>query len=179
MSELNTMQIGDYVAVVAFDPEIEMFRGEFTGLNGGADFYGASIDELRAEGETSLRTFLDVCRERGIEPMKKAASSYPLRLPESIKAAADIAARARNISFNKFVEVALGHELSGLAEMMRSAAGGATIVVGSGRTAKVKKTATKKVAPRTKKVASFRKTKVKGRLEDEKRAPPARKVHMA
>ena len=28
-----------YKAVIAYDPEIEMFRGEFVGLNGAADFY--------------------------------------------------------------------------------------------------------------------------------------------
>lgn len=31
-----------------------MFRGEFSEIGGGADFYGASVDELRREGWTSL-----------------------------------------------------------------------------------------------------------------------------
>lgn len=26
-------------AIIQYDPDIEMFRGVFTGLNGGADFY--------------------------------------------------------------------------------------------------------------------------------------------
>ena len=42
----NTIDINGHRAVVAFDPEINLFRGEFTGLNGGADFYAASEDEL-------------------------------------------------------------------------------------------------------------------------------------
>ncbi|AFI88535.1 type II toxin-antitoxin system HicB family antitoxin [Pectobacterium parmentieri] len=45
-------------AVIAFDSEIEMFRGEFIGLNGGADFYAYSVDELKKEGATSLAIFL-------------------------------------------------------------------------------------------------------------------------
>ena len=36
---MNTMTISGYQAVIAFDPDIQMFRGEFAGLNGGADFY--------------------------------------------------------------------------------------------------------------------------------------------
>ena len=33
---MNTMTIKDYQAVIAFDPDIQMFRGEFVGLVGGA-----------------------------------------------------------------------------------------------------------------------------------------------
>ena len=35
---MNIMEINGYRAVVQYDPEIDMFRGEFIGLNGGADF---------------------------------------------------------------------------------------------------------------------------------------------
>ena len=47
-----------------------MFRGEFVGLNGGADFYADSIESLRKEGETSLRVFGDYAAEKNIEPEK-------------------------------------------------------------------------------------------------------------
>ena len=36
---MNTMTIDGYQATIAYDEEIDMFRGEFIGLNGGADFY--------------------------------------------------------------------------------------------------------------------------------------------
>ena len=52
---MNTMNIGGYEAVITFDPDIQMFRGEFVGLNGGADFYAADVAGLRREGEVSLR----------------------------------------------------------------------------------------------------------------------------
>ncbi len=35
----NVIEIGGEKAVIALDPEIQMLRGEFFGLNGGADFY--------------------------------------------------------------------------------------------------------------------------------------------
>lgn len=37
---------------VAYDPEIEMFRGEFVGLSGGTDFYAADVASLKAEGKS-------------------------------------------------------------------------------------------------------------------------------
>ena len=35
---MNIMEFDGYRAVVQYDPEIEMFRGEFVGLNGGQTF---------------------------------------------------------------------------------------------------------------------------------------------
>ncbi|RYY80503.1 MAG: type II toxin-antitoxin system HicB family antitoxin [Moraxellaceae bacterium] len=66
----NIIVINGYNAIVSYDSEIEMFRGEFLGLNGGADFYATNLEALHQEGEISLSTFLDVCKEKGIEPVK-------------------------------------------------------------------------------------------------------------
>ena len=62
------MEIDGYRAGIEFDPDIDMFRGEFLDLNGGADFYAKDIDGLRREGAISLKVFLDMCREDGVEP---------------------------------------------------------------------------------------------------------------
>lgn len=64
----NIMMINDHKAIIQYDPELALFRGEFIGLNGGAEFYGDSIKALENEGRASLQTFLDVCHENNIEP---------------------------------------------------------------------------------------------------------------
>ena len=35
---INIMKIDGHTSVISFDPELNQFRGEFTGLNGGSDF---------------------------------------------------------------------------------------------------------------------------------------------
>ena len=55
---MNVMTVDDYHATIEFDPELDMFRGEILGLNGGADFYGKNPKELRAEFKRSLAVFL-------------------------------------------------------------------------------------------------------------------------
>ena len=62
------MEVKGYKALIAFDPETNRFRGVFIDLHGGADFYAATVKSLRREGETSLKVFLDMCREDGVEP---------------------------------------------------------------------------------------------------------------
>ena len=59
---INLMEINGYKAVIIYDSEIEMFRGEFTGINGGADFYADNITNLKKEGAISLQVFLGACK---------------------------------------------------------------------------------------------------------------------
>ncbi|MDR2239249.1 MAG: type II toxin-antitoxin system HicB family antitoxin [Zoogloeaceae bacterium] len=92
---MNTMTINDYQAVISFDPDIQIFRGEFVGLNGGADFYASDVEGLRREGEISLKVFLDACTEDGVEPRKHFSGKFSLRVEPAIHEAAVIAARAR------------------------------------------------------------------------------------
>ena len=56
-------------AVIEYDADIGMFRGEFTGLNGGADFYAEDLESLGPEAKKSLRVFLAVCEEQDIDPL--------------------------------------------------------------------------------------------------------------
>ena len=103
----NIMQFGRYKAVIAYDPEIELFRGEFVGLNGGADFYAADIEGLRSEGETSLNVFLDACARRGIEPRKALSGRFNVRIPPELHGEIAAAAKAEGKSLNQWVEQVL------------------------------------------------------------------------
>jgi predicted HicB family RNase H-like nuclease len=65
---MDNLNIGGHRAVVTYDPDTDMLRGEFLGLNGGADFYASDIPSLKTEGAKSLAAFLDVCKVNGIDP---------------------------------------------------------------------------------------------------------------
>jgi len=99
----NIMDINGYQAVIKYDPEIEMFRGEFFGLNGGADFYASDIDGLRKEGETSLKVFLDMCKEDGVEPRKAFSGKFNLRISQELHAQIATCAAADGKSLNQWV----------------------------------------------------------------------------
>ncbi|APF86974.1 type II toxin-antitoxin system HicB family antitoxin [Ralstonia solanacearum] len=99
----NVMIIGGEKAVISFDPELEMFRGEFIGLNGGADFYASDVAGLHREGELSLRTFMEECVRRGVEPRRSFSGKFVLRTSEKTHEAAAIAAAAHGVSLNQWV----------------------------------------------------------------------------
>ena len=104
---MNTMTISGYQAVIAFDPEIQMFRGEFACLNGGADFYAADVQGLKHEGQISLRVFLQACKQRGLEPRKHFSGKFSLRVDPATHEAATIAAAAHGQSLNQWATEAI------------------------------------------------------------------------
>ncbi len=104
---MNTMTINGYQAVITFDPDLQMFRGEFVGLNGGADFYAEDVEGLKHEGEISLRVFLDACKRRGIEPRKHFSGKFSMRIDSATHEAAAIAAAAHGQSLNQWATEAI------------------------------------------------------------------------
>lgn len=101
------MKIGKYSAVISYDPDISMFRGEFVGLNGGADFYASNIEDLRKEGETSLKVFLDFAREKNISPEKQYSGRLVLRLKPELHRKYRLLASAKHISLNQLLNETL------------------------------------------------------------------------
>lgn len=106
---MNTMEINGYRAVIQYDPDIEMFRGEFIGLNGGADFYASDIESLKNEGAVSLKVFLEMCTEDGIEPRKEYSGKFNVRVPSDLHADISSAATAEGKSLNQWVVDTLDH----------------------------------------------------------------------
>jgi len=78
---MNIMNIDDYKAIIKYDPVLDKFRGEFIGLSGGADFYATTIEELKKEGSISLKVFLVMCKEEGLNCVSRPAPVSPGIIP--------------------------------------------------------------------------------------------------
>ncbi|HKL82169.1 MAG TPA: type II toxin-antitoxin system HicB family antitoxin [Desulfobacter sp.] len=100
---MNIMSIDGYKAIIKYDPVLDKFRGEFVGLNGGADFYATNIDELKKEGKISLKVFLEMCEEEGLNPYKEYSGKFNLRVPPELHAEIAARASAEGKSLNKCV----------------------------------------------------------------------------
>ena len=104
---MNVMTVDDYHATIEFDSDLDMFRGEIFGLNGGADFYGKNPKELRAEFKRSLQVFLEVCAEKEIEPRRHFSGKFNLRISPQLHEKLAIAAQAKGKSINTLAQEAL------------------------------------------------------------------------
>lgn len=110
---MNVMTVDGYHARIEYDAELDQFRGEILGLNGGADFYGKNPKELRAEFRKSLRTFLDVCAEKGIEPRRSFSGRFNLRISPELHERLAIVAQAEGKSINLVAQEALQKRVPG------------------------------------------------------------------
>lgn len=100
---MTMMILDNYKAKITYDPDIDLFRGEILGLNGSADFYGKSPDELRVEFKKSLEVFLQVCREKNINPIKHYSGKFNLRIPPVLHSEIAAAAASDDKSINQWV----------------------------------------------------------------------------
>ena len=92
-----------YKAKIEYDPELDQFRGEILGLNGSADFYGKTPASLRKEFKNSLKVFLDVCEEKGIDPIKNYSGKFNLRITSRLHREIAARATAADKSINEWV----------------------------------------------------------------------------
>lgn len=104
---MNIMTVDQYHARIEYDEELDLFRGEILGLNGGADFYGKNPKELRAEFKKSLQVFLEVCAEKGIEPRRNFSGKFNLRISPELHERLAIQAQAQGKSINTLAQEAL------------------------------------------------------------------------
>ena len=100
---MNIMEEDSYKAKIAYDSEIDMFRGEILGLNGSADFYGKNPTELRRELKKSLKIYLEVCEEKGISPKKEFSGKFNLRIPPRLHSEIAAKASSEHKSINQWV----------------------------------------------------------------------------
>lgn len=109
---MNVMTVEGFNARIEYDPDTDLFRGEILGLNGGADFYGKSPKELRAEFKKSLAVFLEVCAEKGLEPRRSYSGKFNLRIPVELHERLSIVAQAEGKSINTVAQEALQQRLA-------------------------------------------------------------------
>ena len=104
---MSIMTVDGYQARIEYDPELDQFRGEILGLNGGADFYGKNPRELRSAFRKSLQLYLEVCAEKGIEPRRNFSGKFNVRIPPELHERLAIVAQAEGKSINLVAQEAL------------------------------------------------------------------------
>ena len=100
---MNIMELDGYKAKIEYDPDLDQFRGEILGLNGSADFYGNDPASLRTEFRNSLKIFLEVCEENGINPVREYSGKFNLRISPKLHRKITAHAIAQDKSLNQFV----------------------------------------------------------------------------
>ncbi|MCK5719323.1 MAG: type II toxin-antitoxin system HicB family antitoxin [Thiomargarita sp.] len=108
---MNLIEINGVKAFIQYDPDIDMLRGEFIGLNGSVDFYVDNIKTLKKEGEISLKVFMDMCKEDGVEPYKKFSGEFNIQIDPKLHEKIVAISKSQMINLNDFVNEAIENKL--------------------------------------------------------------------
>lgn len=97
------MKYKDYIAVVEYDDENEVFSGRVVGIKDIISFHGKSVSELKKEFRFSIDDYFKMCKELGREPNRPMPNRFSLRLPPDLFARVNMAAQSEQKSINQFI----------------------------------------------------------------------------
>lgn len=97
------MKYRNYVAEIEYDPEIESFFGSVVNLSSPVTFYGKTVQELKIEFARSVKTYLDICRENGMDAEKPYSGKLILRIDPVLHRRIATEARKEGKSVNRWI----------------------------------------------------------------------------
>ena len=103
----NTMEYKGYVGSVEFSEEDALFYGKVLGIRALISYEGTNAAELVADFHGAVDDYLELCAQSGTEPEKAYKGSFNVRISPELHKQAVVAAMARNVSLNSFVEASI------------------------------------------------------------------------
>ena len=103
----NTMEYQGYVGSVEFSAADECFYGKVLGIRALISYEGETAKELIEDFHGAVDDYLALCAEQGVEPERAYKGSFNIRISPELHKQAAIAAMARHMSLNHFVETSI------------------------------------------------------------------------
>ena len=103
----NSMEYKGYIGTVEYSDEDKVLFGKVLGIRSLISYEGQSVPELRADFEEAVDAYLEMCSAKNISPEKVYKGSFNVRVAPELHRQASLAALAKNISLNSYVEEAL------------------------------------------------------------------------
>lgn len=100
----NTMEYKGYVGSVEFSEENALFFGKVLGVRALISYEGENARDLVEDFHSAVDDYLELCAAEGVEPEKAYKGSFNVRISPELHKKAAIAAMAKQISLNRFVE---------------------------------------------------------------------------
>lgn len=103
----NTIEYKGYVGSVEFSEEDALFYGKVLGIRALISYEGTNAAELVADFHGAVDDYLELCAQSGTEPEKAYKGNFNVRISPELHKQAVVAAMARNVSLNSFVEASI------------------------------------------------------------------------
>lgn len=109
----NTMEYKGYVGSVEFSEEDSVFFGKVLGIRALISYEGTNARDLVSDFHNAVDDYLALCESEGIKPEIAYKGSFNIRISPELHKQAVIAALAKQISLNSFVELSIRKNIEG------------------------------------------------------------------
>ena len=110
----NMLVYKGYRGTAEYDDNAETFYGTVINANVLISYRGTTVEDLKASFRDVVDTYLDDCRENGIEPEKTYTGRLTLRLTPRTHERVAMKAAMRHESLNQYVEEVLENDTEDL-----------------------------------------------------------------
>ena len=103
----GVMNYRGYTGSVEFSEEDKMLYGKVQGIKALILYEGENAKDLVKDFQNAIDDYLDLCRQKGIEPEKAYKGTFNIRISPELHKSAAIYAFEHKMSLNSVVESAL------------------------------------------------------------------------
>ena len=103
----NTLTYKGYTGTVDFSVEDNCLYGSVVGINDLVSYEGSTVEEVKADFESAVDGYLDLCAEIGKEPQKAYKGTFNVRVSPELHRRAAIEAAKEKQSLNWVVGQAI------------------------------------------------------------------------
>ena len=107
----NLLEYKGYYGRTGYSAEDRCFYGKIEFISDLITFEAATANELEREFRAATDDYLETCREVGKEPQKAFKGLFNVRISPELHRKAALTALKKEVSLDKFVEIAIGHEI--------------------------------------------------------------------
>ena len=104
---MNTLEYKGYRGSVEYSASDEVLFGKVIGIRSLVSYEGESLSELQEDFRGAVDDYLDLCKEKGIEPEKEYKGTFNVRISPELHRTLALIAGAKNQTLNATVENAL------------------------------------------------------------------------
>lgn len=105
---MDNLEYKGYYGSVEYSKADNCLVGKVLGMSKDSITYeGATIDELKADFEAGIDSYLGGCEELGIKPRKAFSGSLNVRIPSEVHSKVALLAEKAGVSINAFIREAL------------------------------------------------------------------------
>jgi predicted HicB family RNase H-like nuclease len=109
---MGYLKYKDYIGSVEYSEADNCLCGKVLGMTKDSITYeGNDIEELRADFEAGIDSYIEGCKEMGITPRKGYNGVFNVRLPSYIHCQVAMVAEQRGTTVNSFVRDAIERKL--------------------------------------------------------------------